>query len=187
MQFPCAFKASGIASESDCYAGINWDRFVEFCCDRDCFIIGRPCWAPCFVVDGIDRRVLSEVLLGALYFMPLSPMANGLALVGLFAFIVFLRWGWVLLFGWFSGCCQLHFEEKASRCLFFNSCARALLASFFLDIQHLMGAGDSYFLFAGSSLCYLLLVYFACQKPKGERWKKYSATLTLKFVAKGDD
>ena len=30
-----------------------------------------------------------------------------------------------------------------------------------------MGAGDSYFLFAGSSLCYLLLVYFALPETKG--------------------
>ena len=185
---PVLLKQAGIASNQIAMLGSIGIGLLNFVVTVIALLLVDRVGRRALLLTGLIGVVASEVFLGALYFMPLSPMANGLAsLVGLFAFIVFFAMGpGVVIWLVFSELLPTAFREKGiALCLFFNSCAGALLASFFLDIQHLMGAGDSYFLFAGSSLCYLLLVYFALPETKGRTLEEIQRHFNPKVCGEG--
>jgi hypothetical protein len=100
----------------------------------------------------------------------ISSQLNGLlSLIGLFGFILSFAIGpglivWLV----FAELLPTAIRGKGiAVCLFFSSCSGALLASFFLDIQHALGLGHSYFLFAFCSLCYLALSYYCLPEAKG--------------------
>jgi hypothetical protein len=91
-----------------------------------------------------------------------------LSLCGLFAFIVFFAIGpgvvvWLAISELFPTRVR---GKGIALCLFFNSLASTLLATFFLPISHTLGMSGTYWLFALFSLGYLLAAYYLLPETK---------------------
>ncbi|MDX1900390.1 MAG: sugar porter family MFS transporter [Gammaproteobacteria bacterium] len=131
------------------------------------------------LVDGVGRRpllligivgvVISEIFLGAvdLYSQTL-PNAGILSLLGLFLFIVSFAIGpgvvvWLAISELFPTRVR---GKGVAICLFFNSLAATLLATYFLPIVKYFSMGVTYWLFAFFSLLYFVVVYFFLPETK---------------------
>src|SRR3990167_7066915 len=118
---------------------------------------------------GIVGVITAEIFLGAInYFIPGSPNAGVLSLMGLLFYIIFFAIGpgvvvWLVI----SELFPTEIRGKGiALCLFFNSLASTLLATFFLPIVKSLGMGQTYWLFAFFSLGYFLVVFFFLPETK---------------------
>ncbi|MEO8400971.1 MAG: sugar porter family MFS transporter [Gammaproteobacteria bacterium] len=118
---------------------------------------------------GVGGVVLSELFLGAVnYFIPNSPNAGILSLIGLLFYIMFFAVGpgvvvWLAISELFPT--QVRGKGIAV-CLFFNSLASTLLATFFLPLVKHLGVAQTYWLFAFFSTLYFLVTYFFLPETK---------------------
>lgn len=131
------------------------------------------------LIDSLGRRPLllfgvigviaSEIFLGSIsYFMPDSPNAGALSLIGLLFFIMSFAVGpgvvvWLVISELFPT--QVRGKGIAV-CLFFNSLASTALATLFLPLVKMLGMGQTYWLFAFFSTGYLLVTYFFLPETK---------------------
>lgn len=121
------------------------------------------------LLTGVFGVVTSELYLGAInYFMPNSPSAGILSLVGLLFFIVFFAIGpgvvvWLVISELFPTQAR---GKGISICLFFNSLAATLLATLFLPIVKYIGMAHTYWLFAVFSLGYFFIAYYFLPETK---------------------
>lgn len=118
---------------------------------------------------GIIGVIAAEIFLGIVnYFIPDSPNAGILSLVGLLFYIMFFAVGpgvvvWLVISELFPT--QIRAKGIAV-CLFFNSLASTALATLFLPLVKHLGVGETYWLFAFFSTGYLLVVYFFLPETK---------------------
>lgn len=123
------------------------------------------------LLTGVAGVVVSEVFLGAInYFIPNSPNAGILSLIGLLFYIIFFAIGpgvvvWLAISELFPT--QMR-GKGIALCLFFNSLASWLLATFFLSLVKQLGMGQTYWLFAFFSLGYFLVAYFYLPETKAK-------------------
>jgi hypothetical protein len=113
--------------------------------------------------------MLSEIYLGVINLLTLEPFTMGmLSLFGLFAFIVSFAIGpGVVVWLAVSELFPTRIRGKGiSLCLFFNSLASTLLATFFLPLSHSLGMSMTYGLFAVFTFMYLLTVFFLLPETK---------------------
>jgi sugar porter (SP) family MFS transporter len=131
------------------------------------------------LIDSVGRRPLlligvagviaSEIFLGLInYFLPESPNAGILSLIGLLFFIMFFAIGpgvvvWLVISELFPT--QVR-GKGISICLFFNSLASTALATLFLPLVKNLGVGQTYWLFAFFTLGYFLVSYFFLPETK---------------------
>ncbi len=118
---------------------------------------------------GVAGVIVSEIYLGAInYFIPNSPNAGVLSLFGLLFYIIFFAIGpgvvvWLAISELFPT--QMRGKGIAV-CLFFNSLASTLLATFFLPLVKYLGMGQTYWLFALFSTGYFLVAFFWLPETK---------------------
>jgi sugar porter (SP) family MFS transporter len=121
------------------------------------------------LLTGVAGVIVSEVFLGAVnFFIPDSPNAGILSLVGLLFFIIFFAIGpgvvvWLVISELFPT--QIRGKGIAV-CLFFNSLASTILATLFLPLVKNLGVGETYWLFAFFTTGYFLVVYFFLPETK---------------------
>jgi SP family galactose:H+ symporter-like MFS transporter len=123
------------------------------------------------LLTGILGVMCSELYLGAIsFFLPNSAWAGLLSLVGLMAFIVFFAIGpGVVVWLAISELFPTRIRGKGiALCLFFNSLAATALSIYFLPIIKLLGAGQTYWLFAFFTFGYGVVAYFFLPETK---WK----------------
>lgn len=118
---------------------------------------------------GVAGVIASEIFLGLInYFIPDSPNAGILSLIGLLFFIMFFAVGpgvvvWLVISELFPT--QVRGKGIAV-CLFFNSLASTTLATFFLPLVKHLGVGQTYWLFALFTLGYFVVVYYFLPETK---------------------
>lgn len=121
------------------------------------------------ILIGVAGVAISEIYLGMINtFIPNSPSAGILSLIGLLAFIIFFAIGpgvvvWLVISELFPT--QIRGKGMAV-CLFFNSLASTLLATLFLPLVSFLGMGNTYWLFALFSIGYFFLTYFFLPETK---------------------
>ncbi len=121
------------------------------------------------LLTGVTGVILSEIFLGAVnFFVPNSPFAGILSLLGLLFFIMSFAIGpgvvvWLVISELFPT--QIRGAGIAV-CLFFNSLASTILAVMFLPLVKHLGVGQTYWLFAFFSCGYFLVTYFLLPETK---------------------
>lgn len=121
------------------------------------------------ILIGVAGVIFSEIYLGIINtFIPNSPSAGILSLIGLLAFIIFFAIGpgvvvWLVISELFPT--QLRGKGIAV-CLFFNSLASTTLATSFLPLVNFLGMGKTYWLFAVFSMGYFIVAYFFLPETK---------------------
>lgn len=118
---------------------------------------------------GVAGVIASEIFLGLVnYFIPDSPDAGILSLIGLLFFIMFFAVGpgvvvWLVISELFPT--QVR-GKGIALCLFFNSLASTTLATMFLPLVKHIGVGQTYWLFALFTTGYFLVAYFFLPETK---------------------
>ena len=121
------------------------------------------------ILIGVAGVAISEIYLGIINtFIPNSPSAGILSLIGLLAFIIFFAVGpgvvvWLVISELFPT--QIRGKGMAV-CLFFNSLASTTLATLFLPLVSFLGMGKTYWLFALFSIGYFIVAYFFLPETK---------------------
>jgi SP family galactose:H+ symporter-like MFS transporter len=121
------------------------------------------------LLTGVAGVICSEVFLGCInYYMPNSPNAGILSLIGLLFYIMSFAIGpgvvvWLAISELFPT--QIRGKGIAV-CLFFNSLASTLLATLFLPLVKFLGMGQTYWLFAFFTMGYFFVAYFFLPETK---------------------
>lgn len=131
------------------------------------------------LIDNIGRRplllvgiigvFLSEVFLAVIPSLVInSDLSAMLSLIGLSTFIIFFAVGpGVVVWLAISELFPTRIRGKGiALCLFFNSLAATLLATFFLPLQNELGMADTYLFFAFFSLIYFLIAFYLLPETK---------------------
>jgi SP family galactose:H+ symporter-like MFS transporter len=138
------------------------------------------------LLTGLTGVVISEIYLGYIsYFIPHSPMAGTLALIGLLMFIVSFAIGpgvvvWLAISELFPTRVR---GKGIALCLFFNSLAATLLSVYFLPLVKYLGIGQTYLLFALFSLGYLLTTLFFLPETKARTLEEIQSGFERKVLA----
>ena len=158
---PLLFKQAGISSNAAALIASMGIGAINFLCTALalCFIdrVGRKK----LLILGITGIIASECFLGVVTGSAMwHPSQQGLyAMYGLFSFIFFYAIGpgvvvWLSISELFPT--QVRGKGMAV-CLFLNSLAGTLLASFFMNLEHWVHLSGAYFLCAGCSVVYLCI------------------------------
>lgn len=168
---PLVIKSAGISSQTESMWGTIGIGAVNF--------IGTV--LSFFMVDRFGRRkllltgtvgiILAYVYLATLsYWVPAGREQALFSLAGLLGYIIFFAIGpgvvvWLVI----SELLPTKVRGRAmALCLFANSLAAAVLATFFLNIQGWLGMSGTYLLFAGFTFLYFLVVYFGLTETKNK-------------------
>jgi len=166
---PLILKDAGIGSDVVTMIGSAGIGALNFVCTMIAIMFIDTLGRRPLLLIGVAGVVLSELYLGLVQYAPFGPFIVGLlSLLGLFSFIVFFAIGpgvvvWLAISELFPTRVR---GKGIALCLFFNSLASTLLATFFLPISHKLGMSQTYWLFAVFSCLYFLVAYYLLPETK---------------------
>lgn len=166
---PLILKNAGIGSDLVTMIGSAGIGILNFICTMIAIAFIDTLGRRPLLIIGVTGVMLSEIYLGAVQYMTFDQFTLGMmSLFGLFAFIVSFAIGpgvvvWLAISELFPTRVR---GKGIALCLFFNSLASTLLATFFLPISHTLGMGQTYWLFAAFTFLYLLVAYFLLPETK---------------------
>jgi|SRR5579885_234057 sugar porter (SP) family MFS transporter len=166
---PLILKNAGIGSDLVTMIGSAGIGVLNFLCTIIAILFIDTLGRRPLLIAGVTGVMISEIYLGAIQYAGLSQAAIGiLSLIGLFAFIVSFAIGpgvvvWLAISELFPTRVR---GKGIALCLFFNSLASTLLATFFLPISQALGMSQTYWLFAAFTFVYLLVAYFLLPETK---------------------
>ncbi len=166
---PLILKNAGMGSDMVTMIGSAGIGILNFFCTMIAIVFIDTLGRRPLLLMGVLGVILSELYLGAIQFAGLTSFTMGmLSLIGLFAFIVSFAIGpgvvvWLTIAELFPTSVR---GKGIALCLFFNSLASTLLATFFLPISHILGMGQTYWLFAIFSFFYFLAAFFLLPETK---------------------
>ena len=184
---PHILKSAGLGSNIVVMLGSAGIGMMNFLCTLVAiFLIDRVGRRPLLII-GVLGIIVSEVFLGVANMSSLASSGVGvLSLIGLLGFIVFYAIGpGVVVWLAISELFPTHVRGKGTAlCLFFNSLAGTLLATFFLDLTHTLGVSGTYWLCAFCTLFYLLIAMFYLPETKAKTLENIQAYFEDKFSAR---
>jgi sugar porter (SP) family MFS transporter len=168
---PIVIQHSGLASVSGSMFGAVGIGFVNLLATfLSLFLIDRLGRKKLLVI-GTSGIIISYIYLALLNFLlPFGALQAKLSLIGLFGYITFFAVGpgvvvWLVI----SELLPTRVRGKAvALCLFTNSLAATLLSSSFLIMEHRLGIGGVYLLFAAFTVLYFLVSFFLLPETKGK-------------------
>jgi len=166
---PLILKTAGMGSDWVTMLGSAGIGLLNFLCTLAVIPFIDTVGRRPLLLTGVMGVMLSEIYLGVINLLTLEPFTMGmLSLFGLFAFIVSFAIGpGVVVWLAVSELFPTRIRGKGiSLCLFFNSLASTLLATFFLPLSHSLGMSMTYGLFAVFTFMYLLTVFFLLPETK---------------------
>ena len=166
---PLILKNAGLGSDFVTMLGSVGIGILNFICTVIAItLIDRVGRRP-LLLTGVFGVVISEIYLGIVQYVGFNTFVTGiLSLIGLFIFIMFFAIGpGVVVWLAISELFQTQVRGKGmALCLFFNSLASTLLATFFLPLSHKLGMGQTYWLFACLTLGYFIVTFFYLPETK---------------------
>ncbi|VVC75716.1 putative metabolite transport protein CsbC [Aquicella siphonis] len=184
---PLILKNAGIGSDMISMLGSAGIGVLNFLCTFLAVMLIDTVGRRPLLLAGVTGVMISEIYLGAIQSLGWSPFAQGiLSLAGLFAFIVSFAIGpgvvvWLAISELFPTRVR---GKGIALCLFFNSLASTLLATFFLPVSHALGMGCTYWLFAAFSFVYLLAAYFLLPETKTRSLEEIQSQFQSQFQQK---
>lgn len=166
---PLILKKAGISSDLVTMLGSAGIGILNFICTLIAILLIDTVGRRPLLLFGVSGVILSECYLGLLQFIHLQTATIGiLSLIGLFAFIVSFAIGpGVVVWLAISESFPTRLRGKGvSLCLFFNSLAATLLATFFLPLSHHLGMSYTYWLFAFFTLGYFCIAFYFLPETK---------------------
>lgn len=166
---PLILKNAGMGSDLVSMIGSAGIGILNFLCTIVAITLIDSLGRRPLLLIGVAGVTLSECYLGAVQYFGFEPFTTGiLSLLGLFSFIVFFAIGpgvvvWLAISELFPTRVR---GKGIALCLFFNSLASTLLATFFLPMSHKLGMSQTYWLFAVFTACYFLIAYFLLPETK---------------------
>lgn len=166
---PLLLKNSGMSSNITTMLGSAGIGILNFVCTIIAITLIDSVGRRPLLLLGVTGVMLSECYLGAVQYVNLSPVMTGtLCLLGLFTFIIFFAIGpgvvvWLAISELFPTRTR---GKGIALCLFFNSLAATILATFFLPLSNKLGMSHTYWLFAFFSFGYMLIAYFLLPETK---------------------
>ena len=166
---PLILKNAGMTSDVGTMMGSAGIGMLNFICTLFAISLIDTLGRRPLLLIGVTGVMLSECYLGIIQLINLNPTMTGiLSLVGLLVFIVFFAIGpgvvvWLAISELFPTRVR---GKGIALCLFFNSLAATLLATFFLPLSHILGMGQTYWLFAFFTFGYFLVAFFLLPETK---------------------
>lgn len=166
---PLILKNAGVQSDVVTMLGSAGIGILNFLCTLIAIMLIDSVGRRPLLLVGVFGVMFSEIYLGVISSLQLSESAASLLLLsGLFAFIVFFAIGpgvvvWLAISELFPTRVR---GKGIALCLFFNSLAATLLATFFLPMSHKLGMSETYWLFALFTFGYGVLTYFCLPETK---------------------
>lgn len=182
---PLILKNAGIGSDWVTMLGSAGIGLLNFLCTIIAIIFIDSLGRRPLLLIGITGVIASEIYLGIIQHMMLSPVSLGIfSLLGLFAFIVFFAIGpgvvvWLAISELFPTRVR---GKGIALCLFFNSLASTLLATFFLPLTHKLGMSQTYWLFALFTTIYFLIAFFLLPETKTKSLEEIQLHLKNKMA-----
>jgi SP family galactose:H+ symporter-like MFS transporter len=166
---PLILKSAGLQSDMITMLGSVGIGILNFLCTLVAITLIDSVGRRPLLLIGVFGVMFSEIYLGFVSHLSLSSNTIGtLSLIGLFAFIVCFAIGpGVVVWLAISELFPTRLRGKGiALCLFLNSLAATLLATFFLPMSHQLGMSKTYWLFAIFSGVYGVLTYFLLPETK---------------------
>lgn len=166
---PLILKNAGIHSDVITMVGSVGIGILNFFCTGIAILFIDTLGRRPLMLLGVAGVALAECYLGAVPYITQDTFLTGiLSLAGLFAFIVFFAIGpgvvvWLAISELFPTRVR---GKGIALCLFFNSLASTLLATFFLPMSHWLGTSQTYWLFALFTAAYFLVAYYFLPETK---------------------
>jgi MFS transporter, SP family, galactose:H+ symporter len=166
---PLILKNAGIGSDLVTMMASAGIGIVNFLCTLVAIVFIDTLGRRPLLLMGVAGVMVSECYLGAIQYFGFDAFTTGvLSLIGLFAFIMFFAIGpgvvvWLAISELFPTRVR---GKGIALCLFFNSLASTLLATFFLPMSHILGMSQTYWLFALFTLGYFLVAFFLLPETK---------------------
>jgi sugar porter (SP) family MFS transporter len=166
---PLILKNAGIGSDFVTMLGSLGIGLLNFICTVIAIAFIDTLGRRPLLLTGVLGVMLSEIYLGLIQWMTVDPFTTGLlSLIGLLGFITSFAIGpgvvvWLVISELFPTRIR---GKGIALCLFFNSLASTLLATFFLPLTHAFGMGQTYWLFALFSFVYFLAVFYLLPETK---------------------
>lgn len=168
---PQILKSAGLGSNVVVMLGSAGIGMMNFLCTLVAiFLVDKVGRRP-LLITGVMGIIVSEVFLGIVNMSSVASSSTGiLSLIGLLGFIIFFAIGpGVVVWLAISELFPTNIRGKGiALCLFFNSLAGTLLATFFLDLTHLLSVSGMYWLCAFCTLFYLFIALFYLPETKAK-------------------
>lgn len=168
---PLILKEAGLGSNVLSMMGSAGIGILNFICTIVAILLIDTVGRRPLLITGLIGVMIAEFFLGLVGFLPVSLFAQGvLSLIGLLAFILFFAIGpgvvvWLAISELFPT--QVR-GKGVALCLFFNSLAATLLATYFLPIVQMISMSQTYWLFTFFSFGYFLVAYFLLPETKAK-------------------
>ena len=166
---PLILKNAGIDSNLVTMIGSAGIGMLNFLCTIIAILFIDSVGRRPLLLIGVFGVMISECCLGAIQYLGYDAATTGiLSLIGLLAFIMFFAIGpgvvvWLAISELFPTRVR---GKGIAFCLFFNSLASTLLATFFLPISHRFGMSQTYWLFALFTFGYFVIAFFFLPETK---------------------